>query len=281
MSNNESVLVSASWLSEHLDDPSVRIIEVSTDQQGANYRAGHIHGAVWWFWKDALWHATDREFATPEEMAQHLGAIGVSPQTTIVLYGDPFQYATYAFWALTMCGHPDVRILDGGRVRWEKDGYATSTEAPETVPVAYQPCPGDTSSRVGRDNVRDGLGNPGRFLLDVRSPEEYRGERVGASHTGDNGAERAGRIPGAVHLFYRDLLNEDDTFKTPAELRALFDGVGLDVAGDQEVVVYCRLSHRASLAWIALRYLLGRDNVRIYDGSWTEWGSIVGFPVER
>ena len=156
MSDSESILVSSSWLAQRLSDPAIRVIEVSSAQQDTNYRSGHIPGAVRWFWKDALWHATDREFSTPGEMAHHLGAIGVAPQTTVVLYGDPVQYATYAFWVLTMCGHPDVRLLDGGRVRWVNDGYALSTEIAPVTPVTYEPGAGDTSSRVGRDNVRGG-----------------------------------------------------------------------------------------------------------------------------
>ncbi|MCH9038531.1 MAG: sulfurtransferase [Chloroflexi bacterium] len=282
--NGESRLVSCQWLADHLGDPNVRIIEVSSSQSDAKYRESHLPGSAWWNWKDACWHATDREFATPEEMARRLGAIGVGPDTTVVLVGDPVQYGTYAFWALTMAGHRDVRLLDGARTRWTAEGRPLETTLPSFSAVQYPPPAADTSSRVGRDDVRAKLGQPGRLILDVRSPEEYSGERVSpASMMGgvDHGAERTGRIPGAVHLFYKDLLNDDDTFLPADQLRAIFAGAGVTDDSSDEVVVYCRLSHRATLAWVAMKHILGMGNVRIYDGSWTEWGSIVGFPIER
>lgn len=258
----------------------MRVIEIASLNDPAAYRAGHVPGAVWWYWKAALWHDTDREFPTPETMAVRLGQIGVGPETTVVLCGDPVQYGTYAFWVLTLCGHPDVRLLDGARTRWIADGRPLATEALAPSAVAYPPRPGDGSSRVGRDEVRAGLGRPGRLLLDARSPEEYRGERVMPPPFFDHGAERTGRIPGAVHLYFRELLNDDDTFKHPDELRRVLGARG--AAPDLgDIVAYCRLSHRATLLWFAMRHLLGYRNVRIYDGSWTEWGSIVGFPIER
>ena len=275
-------LVGCGWLADRLDDPGVRVIEVSSDPTGAAYQSGHIPGAAFWFWKDALWHATDRELATPGEMAGRLGAIGVTPDTIIVLYGDPVQYATYAFWVLTMAGHRDVRLLDGSRKRWTAEGRPLTTVVPEYAPGEYSPGATDNSSRVGRDNVRANLKNPDRVLLDVRSPEEFLGERVGPVSMGfDHGAERSGRIPGARHLFYQDLLNDDDTFIDPDELREKFTAAGVEPDGNSEVVAYCRLSHRATLAWFAMTRLLERDRVKIYDGSWTEWGSIVGFPIEK
>ena len=276
----ESRLVSAAWLAERLASPGLRVIEVASVNDAAAYRAGHIPGAVWWYWKAALWHDTDREFPTPEAMASRLGRVGVTPETTVVLYGDPVQYGAFAFWVLSMCGHPDVRLLDGAKTRWCAEGRPLSTETPRAAPVEYRPRPGDTASRVGRDDVRAGLGRPGRLLLDARSPEEYRGERVMPPPFFDHGAERTGRIPGAVHLYYRELLNEDDTFKRPDELERVLRARG--AARDRgEIVLYCRLSHRATLVWVAMRHLLGYENVRVYDGSWTEWGSIVGFPVEK
>ena len=276
----ESPLVSAAWLGERLGSPGVRVIEVASVNDGVAYREGHIPGAVWWYWKAALWHDTDREFPTPEAMGRRLGRIGVTPETTVVLYGDPVQYGTYAFWVLSMCGHPDVRIVDGAKTKWRAERRPLSTETPRAAPVPYRPRPGDTASRVGRDDVRAGLGRPGRLLLDARSPEEYRGERVMPPPFFDHGAERTGRIPGAVHLYYRELLNEDDTFKRPEELESVLRARGASPdRGD--IVAYCRLSHRATLVWFAMRHLLGYENVRVYDGSWTEWGSIVGYPIEK
>ena len=279
-------LVSCGWLAEHLNDPGVRVIEVSATPNDASYREGQIPGAAWWFWKDALWHPTDREFATPEQLAHRFGAIGALPETTVVLCGSPIQFGTYAFWMLMMGGHRKVRLLDGGRKRWRAEGWSFTQEAPNYPAADYIPGNGDNSSRVGRDEIRAKLGRPGRMLLDVRSAEEYRGERVSppsgeVQFDLDHGAERTGRVPGAVHPFFRELVHEDDTFLAPKQLRCVLNRAGINPGSDQEIVTYCRLSHRASLAWFAMRYLLGMEGVRVYDGSWTEWGSIVGFPIER
>jgi thiosulfate/3-mercaptopyruvate sulfurtransferase len=279
-------LVSCDWLADHLNDPDVRVIEVSARPDNASYRAGHIPGAVWWFWKEALWHPTDREFVTPEQLATRLGSIGVSPQTTLVIYGDPVQFGTYAFWVLSMAGHQNLRLLDGGRKRWSAEGRPLSQDVPDFSPVTYPAGTADVSSRVGRDEMLAKLGRSGRLLLDVRSPEEYQGERVSppsgeVQFDFDHGAERAGRIPGAVHLFFRKLVNEDDTFLSPEELWAILKQVNIAPNSGTEIVTYCRLSHRATIAWFAMRYLLNLENVQVYDGSWTEWGSIVGFPIEK
>ena len=274
-------LVSCEWLEERLGNPSVRIIEVSSLNQDTVYRQGHIPGAVWRYWKDWCWHDSDREFITPESMARRLGTMGIAADTTLVFYGDPVQHGAYAAWTFVMAGHRDVRILDGTRTKWSAEGRPLTTEIPEFDPVDYGIPEADSSMRIGRDEIRDGLGRPGRVLLDVRSPEEYRGERVMPLPDFDHGAERAGRIPGALHLYYRDVLNDDDSFKSRDELEAVFSGIGLAPGQIGEIAVYCRLSHRASLVWLAMRHILGFDNVRIYDGSWTEWGSIVGFPVEK
>jgi thiosulfate/3-mercaptopyruvate sulfurtransferase len=275
------VLVTTEWLEAHLDDPAVKVIEVLASDESSDYADGHVPGAVRWFWKGALWHETDREFPAPDEMARRLGGADIREGDTIVLYGGLIQFATYAFWVLKMNGHPDVRMLDGSRRKWLAEGRPLEVEPPRTEPAEYRPQPADQSSRVGRDDVRAHLDALGRLLLDVRTPEEYAGERVGVAPGPDHGAERSGRIPGSVHLFFRELLNEDDTFRDEQALRKALDGVGVTAGSGRETVVYCRLSHRATLAWFVMRYLLGFEDVRVYDGSWTEWGSIVGFPIER
>ena len=274
-------LVTTNWLETHLGDPGVRIIEVSLARSNDAYAAGHIPGASWWYWKDLCWHQTDREFITSTEMAERLGGAGIGPETALIIYGDPVQFGSYAFWTLTMAGHKDARMLDGTRTKWQQEGRPMTTEVPKFSAVPYQADPGDVSMRISRDNVLANLNNPKRLLLDARSPEEYSGERVMQYGEFNHGAERSGRIPGARHFYYKDILNDDDTFKSAAELQSIFAAAGVSDDRDQEIACYCRLSHRASLTWFTLKFLLGYRNVSIYDGSWTEWGSIVGFPVDK
>ncbi len=271
-------LVDPAWVSGHLDDPGVRLIEVNRVGTEA-YETGHIPGAVGWNWKAALWDERMREFPTPEEMARRLGAVGIRNGTTIVIYGVPFQYGTYPYWVLRLLGHPDVRLLDGGKTRWQQEGRPLTRDVPTFRPVPCTPATPNPAIRILREEVLGSLGKPGVAILDVRSPEEYRGERVAPPGHPDGGAERTGRIPGARHLYFMELINGDGTFKSPAQIRRLVEDRG--ITPDKEVIVYCRLSHRASLAWFALHELLGYPKVRSYDGSWTEWGSVVGVPIER
>ncbi len=215
-------------------------------------------------------------------MAGRLGALGVGDVSTVVLIGDTIQFATYAYWVMTMTGLEErAVVLDGGHRTWAEQGRPmTLDQPPPPLPAGLNPGREDRSSRVGRDNVLAHLDDPDRVLVDLRSGEEYRGERVAPTTAPfDHGAERGGHIPGARHLFYELLLNDDGTFKTPAQMEAEFDSLG--ASPDRDVVTYCRLSHRASLGWFVLTRLSGRDRVRVYDGSWTEWGSMVGMPVER
>tara|TARA_B100000315_G_scaffold161555_1_gene150041 strand:+ start:1636 stop:2475 length:840 start_codon:yes stop_codon:yes gene_type:complete len=277
-----SPIVSTDWLTDRLLDPSIKVIEVSAKKgEEAGYAESHIPGAINFWWKDLCWHETDRQFVTPEQLAERLGAVGISDEDRLVLYGEPVQYGTYAFWALTMAGHPNLLVLDGGRTKWLAEDRPATNSVPETEPVEYIVQQPNEWMRLGRDNIRDNLSQDGRLLLDMRSPEEYSGERVMELGQFDHGAERGGRIPGARHLFFKELINDDDTFKSADELKAKFDGVGADPSKVDEIVCYCRLSHRATLAWTAMTYILGYEGVKIYDGSWTEWGSIVGFPVEK
>ena len=281
MTNQSDKLVTTKWLAENIDDPDLRVIEISRDQEGDTYSRGHIPKAVFWFWKDKLWHTSDREFASPCEIAGYLGAIGMTPRSKIVLYGDPIQYGTYGLWVLTMAGLSNVSILDGGKTKWIAEGRSLSTLIPQHEPSDPIESRTNLSTRIGRDDVLKGLGDSKRILVDARSPEEYMGERVSPPGGFDHGAERVGRIPGAQPLFFRDLLNEDDTFISPEKILEKIRPLGIKDGVSNDVVTYCRLSHRATLLWFALTHILNIPNVKVYDGSWTEWGSIVGFPVEK
>ena len=275
-------LVSPEWLVSRLDDPDVVVVEVSFYQPDkAAYFTGHIPGARYAYWKDLLWHELDREFPTSDVMSRRLGLLGVGDGTTLVLVGDPVQFATYAFWVLAMTGFEEqTAVLDGGHETWASRSYPLTTDQPVVEERTVTSGPGDDSCRIGRDEVLAGLHDPGRVLIDLRSDEEYTGARVAPlTAPFDHGAERRGHIPGARHLPRERLLNVDGTFKAFDQLQAEFVAVG--ATQGTEVVTSCRLSHRASLGWFVLTRLLGWDRVRVYDGSWTEWGSIVGYPIER
>jgi thiosulfate/3-mercaptopyruvate sulfurtransferase len=278
--SGDEKLVSTSWLTDNLGTllDSTRIVEVSDMKNPNAYFEGHIPGAVHWPWKKTLWDATMREFLSPEDFAQLMGKNGVGHETTVIFYSNSCQYAHYAFWVCMMRGHSQAKVLHGNRTLWVKERRPLVDDIPQMTPVSYPVRAPDQSSRIGREGILAGLNNPDRVLVDVRTLEEFMGERVSPkSMEVDHGAERKGHIPGAKHLFYAELLQEDDTFKPRDELRDLFYARG--ATPDREVIFYCRLSHRASMAWFAARFLLGYPRTRVYDGSWTEWGSIVGLPI--
>ncbi len=275
-------LVTPDWLAAHRDDPKVVLIDVAglgQDQLQA-YQAGHVPGAAPWKWKDMLWDERRRDFPDPAEFARRLGAAGISNDTLVVFYGEGMQFGVYAWWTFRYCGHRSVAVLDGGRKRWKAEGRPLVTEEPEPrAAVEYRPASRDESMRIFRDEVLAAVKEGGKIILDGRSPEEYQGTRVGGPGGPDVGAVRAGRIPGARHLHYTDLLEADDRFKSGDALRALIEARGARPGSD--VITYCRMSHRATVLYFVLTQLLGYDHVRVYNGSWTEWGNLVGVPVER
>jgi thiosulfate/3-mercaptopyruvate sulfurtransferase len=275
-------LVTPEWMAAHADDPNVRLIEIAgmTQDNLQAYSAGHVPGAAAWKWKESLWDSHMREFPSPEEFAARLGAAGIGNDTTVVFYGEDIQFGIYAWWTFHYCGHRDVRVLDGGRHRWQAEGRPLVSEVPPRAkPTTYRPVERREGIRVYRDEVLARLGDQRTVLLDARSPEEYSGARVGGPGGPDVGAVRYGRIPGAKHLYYVELFNADKGFKPAAELSALFASRG--VASGRDIISYCRMSHRATVIYFALTQLLGFNRVRIYDGSWTEWGNLVGVPIER
>ena len=274
---SDRVLIDADWAQAHLTDPSVRFVEVDVDTTA--YSQGHIPGAVGWDWTSQLSDGVRRDLASREDFSALLSDSGIGPDTTIVLYGDNNNwFAAFAYWQLKLFGHDDVRILNGGRKYWLDNGLPITTDEPSPTPTRYQLPERDDALRAFRDDLLPRLGDPGLALVDVRSPAEYNGEIIappGLSET----AQRAGRIPGAVSIPWAQTVREDGTFKSPDELRTLYEAKG--VTPDKDVVAYCRIGERSSHSWFVLHELLGYRRVRNYDGSWTEWGSLIGVPIEK
>lgn len=277
-----SSLVSPAWLLANKGNPKVRLIEIAGLGQDdmAAYKAGHVPGAVCWKWKEMLWDSHMRDFPDRDEFARRMGQAGIGNDTTVVVYGEGIQFGIYAWWALRYCGHRDVRVLDGGRYRWQAEGHALTKEIPlPTQPVTYRPTVREESMRIMRDDVLAAVRAGDTAILDARSPEEYRGERVGGPGGPDVGAVRYGRIPGARHFYYLEVLDDTKSFRSPDALMS--DVRARDVGPEDEIIAYCRMSHRATVIYFTLTELLGFEKVRVYDGSWTEWGNLVGMPIER
>ena len=231
------MLTSAEWLVDNLDSPNIRIVEVGAIRR-VTYPDGHIPGALDWPWKESLWDKASREFVSPPDFAKLMSRSGVTPETTIIFYSDQVQFAAYALWTCVLRGHTLVRLLDGSRTRWEREGYPMTADLPDVPQTDYPVRAPDETGRIDRNGVLAGLGNPDRVLLDGRTLEEYHGERVKPAPGFDHGAERKGRIPTARHLFYRELLNEDESFKTYDQLRQAFEARG--ATPDKDIVSYCR-----------------------------------------
>jgi len=272
------ILVTPAWIAANLDNPKVRIVEVSDMKDPDSYFSGHIPRAVFWPWMESLWHRTSRDIIPPEDFAALMEKSGITPDTTIVLYSNQFQYACYAFRVCMMRGHQKVKILNGKRVVWTNADRPMTREVPRIQPSSYPVRASDQNSRIRWDEILQGLDRPDWAIVDLRTLEEFMGERVSPPwFEYDHGAVRKGHIPGAKHLFYAALLNADESLKSLDAIREAFLKIG--VSPDKHVVTYCRLSHRGSMGWFVLKYLLGYPQVRVYDGSWTEWGSLVGVPI--
>ena len=274
------VLVTTEWVADHLNDPTVRIVE--SDEDVLLYETGHIPGAVKIDWHTDEQDQVRRDFIDKAGFERLMSSRGIANDTTVVFYGDKNNwYAAYTFWLFKMYGHKDCRIMNGGRAKWEAEGRPLVRDVPSYPPTRYTAQEADLSIRAFRDEVLREFVNArnGKALVDVRSPQEYRGELLAMVGYEQEGAQRAGHIPGAKSIPWSRAVNPDGTFKSPEELRALYESQG--VTPDKRVVAYCRIGERSSHTWFVLTQLLGYKDVKNYDGSWTEWGSLVGVPIEK
>ena len=270
------VLVTTAWLAEHLRDPKLRLVEVDVDT--AAYSQGHIPGAIGWSWTTQLADQVRRDILSQSEFEKLLGGSGISNDTTLILYGDNNNwFAAWAFWQAKIYGHKDVRILDGGRKKWLAEGREVTTDVPTYPRANYKASVPDLSIRAllpqAQEHSRNHLP-----LVDVRSPQEFTGEILAPPGLPET-AQRGGHIPSARNIPWGKAANDDGTFKSYDELKALYAAEGID--GTRPIVAYCRIGERSSHSWFVLKYLLGYQNVTNYDGSWTEWGNLVGAPVEK
>ena len=272
--SRENALVDADWVEAHLDDPKVVLVEV--DEDVSAYDTGHIAGAVRLDWKTELQDQVRRDFVNKEQFEQLLSLKGISNDDTVVLYGGNNNwFAAYAYWYFTLYGHADVKLLDGGRKKWELDGRALTADETTRDKTSYVAKDQDHSIRAFRDETIAAIGN--KNLVDVRSPDEFSGKILAPAHLPQEQSQRAGHIPTAINVPWSKAANDDGTFRSDEELRELY--AGLDTS--KETIAYCRIGERSSHTWFALHELLGEKNVKNYDGSWTEYGSLVGVPVEK
>jgi thiosulfate/3-mercaptopyruvate sulfurtransferase len=281
MADRDQLLVTTDWLAEHLDDPGIRIVEVDEDTDA--YQRGHIPGAVAVNWNTDLQDPLRRDFVSPEAFAKLQDSLGITNDTTVILYGGNNNwFAAYAYWYYKVYGHRNIKLLDGGRKLWELEDRPLTTDTPAVEPTSgYTPGEADLSIRAFRDQVlADYVGREGAALVDVRSPEEYRGEKLAPDHLPQEAAQRPGHIPGAANIPWAKAVDgSTGRFLSDQELSALYADKG--VTADKDVVAYCRIGERSAHTWFVLHELLGYPQVRNYDGSWTEWGSLVNVPIER
>jgi thiosulfate/3-mercaptopyruvate sulfurtransferase len=271
-------LVETDWVAQHLEDPKVRLVESNEDF--LLYETGHVPGAVRVDWFTTLQHPLRRDFLSREEFEKLMSEVGIANDTTVVFYGDKNNwFACYAFWLFEYYGHPNRKIMNGGRAKWVLENRPLVKDVPQYPRTQYRAKEPDGRIRVFRDDVMRAV-QSGTPLVDVRSPKEYSGELIAMPNYPQEGAQRGGHIPGAVSIPWSTAVNEaDSTFKSAEELRQMYQGRG--VTPDKDIIAYCRIGERSSHTWFVLKYLLGYPHVRNYDGSWTEWGNLVNVPIEK
>ena len=285
---NPNALVETDWVASHRDDPTIRILEVSVDP--AAFHQGHIPGAVALDWFKDLEEHPIRDIASRAKIERLLGEVGVANTTQILLYGDNHNwFAAYAYWLLKYFGHRDVRLMNGGRRKWSDEGRPLTKEAARVSPATYRARDPDTSIRALREYVIAVVGAAGRslletghihrYLVDVRTPQEFSGELLALPHLPQEGAYRGGHIPGAVNIPWEETIAPNGTFKSADELRKVYER--RRITADKEIIVYCRIGERSAHTWFVLTELLGYPNVRNYDGSWVEYGNLIGVPIEK
>ena len=274
---NPDSLVATDWAVEHLNDPGVRFVEVDVDTTA--YEKGHLPGAVGWNWRNDLQAKPARDIAQKEQLEQLLSKSGIGPETTVVLYGDNNNwFAAYAYWTLKYNGLDNVKLVNGGRVKLEAEGRQFTTDVPSPAAASFKFSGGTNEAiRAYRDDVAERIGKAG--LVDVRSPGEYSGELLAPENLPQEGAQRGGHIPTAKNIPWAKAVKEDGTFKDVADLKELYGAQG--ITGDRETIAYCRIGERSAHTWFVLTEILGYPNVRNYDGSWTEWGSLIKAPIEK
>jgi thiosulfate/3-mercaptopyruvate sulfurtransferase len=271
------VLVSTEWTTQHASDPKVRIVEVDIDTSA--YSEGHVPNAMAWAWDTQLCNTVERDILSKEAMERLMSNSGVSNETTLVLYGDNNNwFAAWAFWQAKIYGHEDVRIMDGGRKKWIAKGGTLTTEGPSVRKASYTAQSADLSLRAFLAQVQTAIKERRAALVDVRSPQEFTGEILAPPGLPET-CQRGGHIPDARNITWNRACNDDGTFKSADELNSIYSAEGVD--GSKPIIAYCRIGERSSHTWFVLKYLLGYHNVTNYDGSWTEWGNLVGAPIEK
>ncbi|MGD1157833.1 MAG: sulfurtransferase [Terriglobia bacterium] len=271
------VLVSTEWVASHADDPKTRLVEVDVDTSA--YEKGHIKNAVGWNWTTQLNDNVRRDIPNQKQFEGLCSEAGITNDSTVVLYGDNHNwFAAFAYWQFKIYGHKDVRLMNGGRKKWELEGRPFTTEAPKLTSSQYRASAPDTSLRARRDDIFQILSRKHAYLVDVRSPDEFTGKVIAPPGMTET-AQRGGHIPGAANIPWSKAVNEDGTFKAYDDLVKLYEAQG--VRPGKEAVAYCRIGERSSHTWFVLKYLLGFEKVRNYDGSWTEWGNLIEAPIEK